>query len=739
MPETKEINLKISGMHCAGCASGIENGLKQLDGIKLVQVNYAMGTGRVDFEPGRVDENSIFHTISDLGYGAEPAEKAGDTFAAELATARRNLFWAVVFAAPVIIISMGLMLTKAEVLSHGAEGILLFLLTTPVLFYAGREIFSDAWLQTGHRRANMNSLIALGSLAAYLYSAIVLISFFLTHRHGETHFYFETAAAIVALILLGRYLETRAKGNARDAIGALLRLRPETATAVIKDEEVSIAINEIKPGMTLSVKPGEKIAADGTIVTGKPSVDESMLTGEATPVDKNDGDEVIGGSVNGNTAFRFEVTGTGDNTFLAGIVRLVSEAQNRKAPVQRLADKIAGIFVPTVLLIAIATFVLWYIFDPHNAMLLKAPVAVLIIACPCALGLATPTAILAGTGWAARRGIYIRGGDILEKAVKTNHVIFDKTGTLTEGHFEVSAFRAAEETDERVLFELAASAEAGSQHPLAEAIVEKAKSLDTRLTPVHNLKEYPGFGVKGEVDGKMIVVGNLVTLQKEGINTESLVAPAEEEMAKGRTVVFAAADGMALGYFALSDKIKDEAGEVINKIQAGGREVIMLTGDNIKTAKGVATELGIKKFEASVRPDQKAIIVETYRRAGNNVMMVGDGINDAPALAAADIGVSLGSGTDVAMESADIILVRDDLHTLLEALEISRLTFRTIKQNLFWAFFYNVIGIPIAAGVLYPILGWGLSPIIAAGAMAFSSLFVVTNSLRLMRTGTNVV
>ncbi|SYZ74597.1 Probale copper-transporting ATPase PacS [Candidatus Zixiibacteriota bacterium] len=739
MAEVKELNLKIDGMHCASCASGIENGLKQLDGIKLVQVNYAMGTGRVDFEPGRVSESSIFQTISELGYGAESAATAGDTFADELGGARRNFIWSLVFGIPAILISMGLMVFKSPILSHRAEGIILLLLTTPVLFYAGREIFSDAWLQTRHFRANMNSLIALGSLAAYLYSAYILVSLFLGAAHAEVHFYFETAAAIVALILLGRYLETRAKGKARDAIGALLRLRPETASAIIDGREVPVAVGEIKPGMIINVKPGERIAADGKIISGEPSVDESMLTGESMPVEKKNGDEVIGGSVNGNIAFRFEVTGTGDNTFLAGIVRLVSEAQNRKAPVQRLADKIAGIFVPAVLLIAIITFVLWYILDPHSAMLLKAPVAVLIIACPCALGLATPTAILAGTGRAARRGIYIRGGDILENAVRTNHIIFDKTGTLTEGHFEVSAFKAVDEETEGELFRLAASAEAGSQHPLAVAIVEKAKSLDTPVSTVRDLVEYPGFGVKGEIDGKTVLVGNLATLQKAGINAGELETAAEEEMARGRTVVFAAADGVPLGYFALSDKIKDEAGEVINKIQKTDREVIMLTGDNVKTARGVAAQLGIDKFEAGIRPDQKATIVETFRRAGKSVMMVGDGINDAPALAAADIGVSLGSGTDVAMESADIILVRDDLQSLLEALQISKMTFRTIKQNLFWAFFYNVIAIPLAAGALYPVFGWGLSPIIAAGAMAFSSLFVVTNSLRLLRTGTGAV
>jgi Cu+-exporting ATPase len=739
MPKKEVLRLKISGMRCAACAANIEKGLSSLTGVASAQINYAMGTAAVEFSDTQINEQVIFDKISSLGYSAENADSASDTSSEEIMTAKRNLISALIFAIPVIVFSMLSMFLKTPLLDHHMEGILLFALTLPVLFYSGREIFSDAWIQTKHFRANMNSLIAIGSLSAFFYSAYLMIAMLFRHEMTETHYYFETAAAIIALILLGRFLESRARGKARDAIGALARLCPDQATAIINGNEINVNIRAIEPGMIIMVRPGEKVPADGKIIFGEPSLDESMLTGESLPVDKQKGDRVIGGAINGNTLFRFEVTGSGDNTFLAGVIRLVTEAQSRKAPVQKLADKIAGIFVPIVLLIAAATFILWFIFDPHSAMLLKAPVAVLIIACPCALGLATPTAILAGTGRAARRGIYFRGGDILENAVNADHIVFDKTGTLTEGRFEVSNFVAIEKAKEELLLQMTASAETASNHPLAKAIVEKAASLDIKLLKIDNLTEHPGFGVQAVIDEHNIIIGNSAVMQKENIDFEPLMEAASDEMTKGRTVVFAGFDGTPLGFIALSDKIKAEAPAVINILKQTGRKIIMLTGDNPRTARGVATQLGIDKFEAGVSPEQKALIIETLQRADKRVIMVGDGINDAPALTAADIGVALGSGTDVAAESADIILVRDDLNALVEALDISRLTLRTIKQNLFWAFFYNIVSIPIAAGVLYPILGFGLSPVIAAAAMSFSSIFVVTNSLRLLKTKTTYI
>jgi Cu+-exporting ATPase len=650
----------------------------------------------------------------------------------ELIIKHRKFLTALAFLLPLLILILGGMLLPVVLVNPKINGLLMFLLTLPILFYTGREIFADAWLQAKHFRANMNSLIALGSLAAFLYSCYVLIDLYFFKNIANPHFYFETAAMIITLILLGRLLEARAGGKARNAISALLKLRPDKATAIINDVKVDIDVAAIRRGMIIYMKPGEKVPADGKVIEGTPSLDESMLTGESIPIDKTNGDNVIGGSVNGGKSFKFEVTGVGEDTFLSNIVRLVIEAQNKKAPVQRLADKIAGVFVPIVLLAAVATFIIWYLADSGSSMLLKAPIAVLIIACPCALGLATPTAILAGTGRAARRGIYIRGGDIIENCMKIDHIIFDKTGTLTKGEFEVLTIKSIDEEKEDRLLQLAASAESGSQHPLARAVVEKAKTLNFDLNSPKSLTEFPGFGLKADVNDINVVIGNEATMKKEKIDIAVLIEMAEKEMAQGRTVIFVAADGQAQGYIAMADKIKEEAVEVIENIRKSGRKVVMLTGDNYKTARGVAAGLGINKYEAGIKPDQKAVIVETFRRADHNVMMVGDGINDAPALASANIGVALGSGTDVAIESADIILVRDDLNSLLEAIEISRLTLRTIKQNLFWAFFYNIIAIPLAAGLFYPLFGWTLSPVVAAAAMAFSSLFVVTNSLRLL-------
>jgi len=729
----KELELKIGGMHCAGCAAGIEKGLSGLQGIKQANVNFAVGTASIDYEPDLVAEDKIRAKISELGYSSQKATTANLSLDDEIREARRSLIISIILTIPVLLISMSGMVLSNPLLSPEATGIVLFILDLPILFYAGRSIFTDAWNQTRHFRANMNSLIALGSLAAFLYSTYVVGETLFSSGIITVHYYFESAAMIITLILLGRFLENRARSKARDSIGALLRLRPDKALAVIDGRETEINTSEIKPGMEIIVKPGEKIPADGKIIEGTPSINESMLTGESVPVDKSDGDQVIGGSVNGNSGFRFKVTVSGEDTFLAGIIRLVTEAQGRKAPVQRLADKIAGIFVPIVLLIAVATLAVWYLVDPTSSMVIRAPIAVLIIACPCALGLATPTAVLAGTGRAARRGIYIRGGDILENSARADHIIFDKTGTLTEGKFEVMQLKAVSDEQEDKLLTLAASAESGSNHPLAMSIVVRARQKKMKLLSPRNLTEFPGFGIKADVDGNTVLVGNTATMEKENVDLSLLAESAEEQMSLGRTVVYVASDGLPLGYISMGDKVKEEAIEVVEKLKSSGRTVIMLTGDNHRTAKGVANSLGIEKFEAAVKPDQKAVIVETFRRADRNVIMVGDGINDAPALAAANIGVALGSGTDVAMESADIILVRDDLNSLVEALDISRMTFRTIKQNLFWAFFYNVIAIPLAAGLFYSILGWGLSPVVAAGAMAFSSLFVVTNSLRLLQ------
>jgi len=729
----KELNLKIGGMHCAGCAAGIEKGLTALEGVSEARVNFALGTASVSYDNEQVSEKRIFDKISELGYSSDINSDHSSALDAELSTHRRDFFTALILALPVFILSISDMFLGRPLLPPHLAGAVALVLTIPILFYAGRNIFRDALNQTIHFRANMNSLIALGTLAAFVYSLVMVVNVWRFDQAGPHYLYFDTAAIIITLILLGRFLESRARFRAGSAISALMKLRPEKALAFVDGEEIEIDTTAIRPGMIITVRPGERIPADGIVVEGTPAVDESMLTGESMPVEKAPEEPVIGGSLNSGRTFKFRVTGAGSDTFLSHVIRLVAEAQNRKAPVQRLADRIAGIFVPVILTIAVVTLGLWYLLSPDSPMLFKAPVAVLIIACPCALGLATPTAILAGTGRAARRGIYIRGGDVLEKATRTDLVVFDKTGTLTEGRFGVVKVMPVDEARDEQLLQLAASVEAGSGHPLAEAIREKARQYGLNLIPARDTTENPGFGLKATVDDTEVVIGNEATMKKQRIDIEPLETSAEEEMALGRTVVYVAADGRFLGFISLADKVKEEAPQVIEKIRDSGREMVMLTGDNYKTARGVASVLGISRFEAQVKPDQKATIVETLRRADKNVMMVGDGINDAPALAAANVGVALGSGMDVALETADIILVKDNLESLLDMLDISRLTYKIIKQNLFWAFFYNISAVPIAAGLLYPLIGWGLSPIIAALAMSFSSLFVVLNSLRLLR------
>jgi len=735
MEQAQELHLKIRGMHCAGCAIGIEKGLTKLDGVTRVQVNFATESAQVDFEPSRLNRQRIVDTIAEIGYRAERPEDGVAEGEDEQGVARRRFLRALAFTVPIIILSMLDMAIGRTVMPFWLKGFILLGLTAPVLFRCGGDILDDARRNARHFRANMNTLIAIGSLTAFLYSVYVLVDVLFLKHFSQPHYYFETTASIVTLILLGRYLESIAKARVRGSIQTLLQLRPEHATILNNGSETTVETSALRPGMVVLVKAGERIAADGVITVGDPSIDESMLTGESVPVDRTVGERVVGGSVNGNTAFRFEVTGSGEDTFLAGIIRMVNEAQNRKAPVQRLADKVAGIFVPIVLLLAVATFVIWFLVDRSSPLLLTAPVAVLIVACPCALGLATPTAVLAGTGRAARRGIYIRGGDILERMVHASHVIFDKTGTLTKGHFEVVTVVTsdADGDGEDGLVQLAASIESGSQHPLAEAVVDKAKQKNLELLPVKGLTEFPGFGLRGEVQDRTVLVGNIETMERERIDISALRDSAEEEMRKGRTVVFVAAEGRGYGYLGLTDRIKDEAPGVVQRLQAAHREVVVLTGDNYRTAAGVASQLGVGRFEAGVKPDQKALMVEAFRRAGNTVVMVGDGINDAPALAAADIGVALGNGTDVAIEAADVILVRDDLESLLEGFTVAKLTYATIKQNLFWAFFYNILAIPLAGGLLYPIFGWSLSPVVAAGAMAFSSVLVVSNSIRLLK------
>ena len=732
MARTTELTLKIDGMHCASCVNSIEKGVSDLPGVASCKVNLALSSAVVSYDTGRANQNKIIDKIKELGYGAAPGTP--DILASnqkEEAAARRRFLVSLAFAVPLIAVAMWPMVAGQGLVSHLWDGVAQAVLAGVILFWAGRSILADAFKQGRRFKANMNTLIAMGTLTAFGWSLYGLSAATLLAKAEPL--YFDSAGMIITLILLGRYLEAHSKGKAGEAIKALLNLRPSNTVAIIDNVEVEIDVGSVRPEMVLLVKPGERIPADGDVIEGSPVIDESTLTGESMPVEKEEGEKVIGGSLNGNIPFKFKVTAAGEGSFLATIIRMVSEAQGKKAPIQKLADRVAAVFVPIVIGIALVTLGLWLLLDRSNPILIKSVISVLIIACPCALGLATPTAVLAGTGRAAREGVIIRGADILESLTKVDTVVFDKTGTLTYGELAVTEVRTFGRMAERELVSIVGSAESQSEHPLAGAIVHYMKTQQIEPVTVRNISARPGFGLQADLDGHRLLVGNRALMESEGVAFGQALTPAEQEMNKGRTVIFAALDTELVGLISVADKLRSDAREVVTKLRSSMSRVTMLSGDNRRTAEGVAGSVGLDSFEAEIRPDQKQVIVESYRKAGFKVAMVGDGINDAPALAAADVGVAIGSGTDVAVETADVVLVRPELSTLVKMFEVARSTLRIIKQNLFWAFFYNIAAIPLAAGLFYPLFGWTLSPTIAAGAMAFSSVFVVTNSLRLNR------
>jgi len=731
MVTMKQATLRIDGMHCAGCVRNIETGLGTLDGIERCQVNLATRSAAVSWDERRIDEQHIVERIRELGFGATfgPVDILTSNIREE-GLARRRLYMAVAATAPLLAVGMGPMLLGRPFFGQLVDGALTGILAAIVLFYCGRSILSDAWQQTRRFRANMNTLIALGALSAFAWSVYGLAA---TAAGHPEPLYFESTGMIITLILMGRYLESRARRRAGSAIEELARLRPAVATALINGTEVEIDPASAREGMLLLVRPGERVPADGEIIEGQPSIDEAIMTGESVPVEKKLGSPVIGGSLNGHIPFKMRVTATGEDTFVAGVIRLVSDAQLRKAPVQRLADKVAGVFVPIVLGLAVLTGLIWYLAAPGSEMMVRSVIAVLIIACPCALGLATPAAVLAGTGRGAREGIIVKGGDILEQLAKVDAVVFDKTGTLTQGVLEVTAVKTFGRLSETALVRLAGSVENQSEHPVARAVVRFMNERQVSPTPVRNVETRPGFGVIAESDGRRVLIGNRALMEEQGISFGPSLLQGEQEMEQGRTVVFIAVDGLVAGLLALSDRIRADARELIAQLQSRMKRVGMLSGDSRKTAGGVARSLGLEHFEAEIKPDEKKMIVESYRRAGFTVAMVGDGVNDAPALAAADIGIAVGSGTDVAIEAGDVVLVRPELRLVSRLFNLASQSMKTIRQNLFWAFFYNVVAIPIAAGVLYPVAGLTLSPMLAALAMSLSSVFVVTNSLRLNR------
>lgn len=797
---TATVTLPTQGMTCASCVRTVERSLNKLPGVLNADVNLATMRSTVAYVPTEVTQRDIRQKIIDIGFESPQIEEAAGQSSdevmrdreregreAELSQLKKELWVAGILGGLLLLLSMGpMLLFGANGMERMAElfgsmwasarvspyWLLQLVLSTPVQFYAGRRFYVHAWKAAKHGMTDMNTLVALGTTAAYGYSLAVTF-FGRFFPAGTAEVYFETSAVIIALILFGRLLEARAKGQTSEAIRKLMGLRAKTALLVKDGQEVEVPVDQIQLGDILLVRPGSTIPVDGRIVEGRSAIDESMITGESLPVNKNVGDGVIGSTINKTGAFRMETTAVGKGTMLAQIVRLVEQAQGSKAPIQRLADYIASIFVPIVLGIAALTFVLWLIFGPAPSFALVNLVAVLIIACPCALGLATPTAIMVGTGAGANHGILIRGGESLENAHRIKAIILDKTGTITKGEPELTDVVAAlapeplavgvpslenggsvevlggrkaapqelplprlgegwgEGRDE--LLRLAASAERASEHPLGAAIVAGAQRDGLSLAEPTDFQSITGQGIMATVEGHSVLVGNERLLSSQGMETSALETDALSLSSEGKTPMYVAIDGQAAGLLAVADTLKESSVQAIKILSEMGIEVWMMTGDNKRTAEAIAQQVGINSSHlmAEVLPEEKAAKVKALQEEGKVVAMVGDGINDAPALAQADVGMAMGTGTDIAMEAADVTLMQGDLLKVVEAIQLSRATMRTIKGNLFWAFAYNIVGIPLAAGLFYPFFGWLLNPIFAAGAMAFSSVFVVTNSLRL--------
>jgi len=738
---TVSLELPIQGIECASCVQKIEKALLQTKGVTKAVVNLATEKAKVEYLPSETNLEEVKRAIESTGYKVlefEPSEEIEDP--ERLIREREYKKLKIKFIAG-LILGFFVFLGSSRhwfpwIPSFLGNYYVLWALATPVQFWIGWQFYRGAWGAFKHRNADMNTLIAVGTSAAYLYSvaATVFPSFF--EAGGiKPDVYFDTSALIIVLILFGRLLEARAKGQTSEAIKKLMGLQPKTARVIREGKEMDIPVEEVLVGDTIIVRPGEKIPADGIVKEGKSAVDESMITGESIPAKKKAGDEVIGATINKTGSFKFQATKVGKDTALAQIIKLVQDAQGSKAPIQRLADVISGYFVPIVISIAIATFVIWFNFGPFPALTfaLLTFVAVMIIACPCALGLATPTAVMVGTGKGAEKGILIKGGESLETAHKLDTIVFDKTGTLTRGEPEITDIVTQNDYSEEEILKYAASAEKVSEHPLAEAIIKRAKEKKIELHDPKNFNAIEGHGIEAEVDGKKVLLGNLKLMQKRQIVVRNLEEKAEELAGDGKTPMYISLEGKAAGLIAVADTLKENSLQAVEKLKKLGLEVIMLTGDNKKTAEAIARKAGIDRVLPEVLPEDKVHEIKSLQSGGRRVAMVGDGINDAPALAQADVGIAIGSGTDVAMEASDITLIKGDLRGVVSAIELSKRTIKIIKQNLFWAFFYNTAGIPLAAGVLYPFFGILLNPIFASAAMAFSSVSVVSNSLRLRR------
>jgi len=739
------LTLPVEGMTCASCVARVEKALRTAEGVATANVNLASETVSLSFDSSRTDLQKIAAVVDEAGYKlivsdaaditAEPSESAATPIDDRQERAYRKLRSDFIFSAvltiPVMVLSMISVsdwFMRWSPLSTDEINRLVFLATTAIMFVAGKRFFIVAWKLARHASADMNTLVAVGTGTAYLYSTlVVLFPRWLGINHAGDHIYFDTSATIMTLILMGRVLEARARRRTTDAIKELIGLQPKTARVLRNGSERDIPAADVVTGDVVIVRPGEKIPVDGVITRGSTAMDESMVTGESMPVERSVGEKVIGGTINKNGSVEFRATAVGKQTVMAQIIRLVEQAQASKAPVQTLADQIAAVFVPVVISLAVLTFVFWYFIGglPFTAAMINF-IAVLIIACPCALGLATPTAIMVATGLGASRGILIKNAESLERAHKVQTVVLDKTGTVTEGKPSVTDVLPLNSSDERLLLQRAASVENRSEHPLARAIVDAARERGILPGVVESFQSKTGLGVEGRVDGQRVLVGSLPLMNEYSVATTEAEPQVADLSKAGKTLAFVAIDQMLAGVIGIADPIKPTSKDAVAALKRMGIEVDLITGDNVQTANAIASQAGVDSVIAGVMPQDKAAHVKARQQKGRIVAMVGDGINDAPALAQADVSIAMGSGTDVAMETADVTLMHGSLQGVVEAIRLSKRTILTVKQNLFWAFIYNVIGIPVAA------LGL-LNPMVAAAAMAMSSVSVVTNSLRLKR------
>lgn len=746
MPQLVTRSFDVEGMTCASCSATVEKTAGKMNGMEKASVNLATEKLTVIYDPLALSVRDITDAVSKAGYQANPEKEEQVELSSEEDTEkeskeeilRKRTILSAVFTIPLMYVSMGPMigLPMPALFDHMENpalfALLQLFLTLPVV-WSGRTYFEQGFKTLFKGHPNMNSLISIGVSAAFIYSLAATFSIIFQGSDLAMMLYYETSGVILAFHTLGKYLEERSKGRMSEAIQKLMDLAPKTARVVHNGVEAEVAIEKVAPGDIIRVRPGEKMPVDGTIISGRTAVDESMLTGESMPVEKTEGDTIIGASMNKNGAIDYRATKVGKDTTLAQIIQLVEEAQGSKAPIAKLADIITGYFVPIVIALALISGLVWFIAGQGFLFSLTILISVLVIACPCALGLATPTAIMVGTGKGAEHGVLIKSGDALETIHNVDTVVFDKTGTLTEGKPVVTDIVLSESSqfDETSLLSLAATAEKGSEHPLGEAIVKEAENRTLSLGEAKNFEAIPGQGLKADVNGQIIYFGNKKLMSEQAIEITHLEAEANRLADGGKTPMYLSVDGVGEGIIAVADTLKDNSVETIEALHKRGIEIAMITGDNTRTANAVAKQAGIDRVLSDVLPEDKASEVTKLQEEGKKVAMVGDGINDAPALAQADIGIAIGSGTDVAVESADVVLMRDDVKEVLTAIELSEDTLKNIKQNLFWAFAYNIVGIPIAMGLLYLLGGPLLSPVFAAVAMSFSSVSVLLNALRL--------